>query len=198
VLAGGRGQRMGGLDKGLQLLRGAPLAAHALSRLQPQVGGCMISANRNLDRYGALGVPVWQDDTPDHPGPLAGMLTAMRHADTPWLACVPCDGPDFPVDLVARLAAAAAQARVPVAYACAWEADPTDPAQRRLRQHPVYALMATHLHDSLAEALANGERRVMKWMQAHGAAEVVFDDANAFLNVNTLDDLALRHGTSAA
>ena len=107
VLAGGRGSRMGGVDKGLQGFRGLPLALHALQRLQPQVGRVMISANRNLPAYEAFGVPVWPDGLADHAGPLAGFLTALEHCTTPWLLTVPCDSPRFPADLAARLAAGA-------------------------------------------------------------------------------------------
>lgn len=193
VLAGGRGQRMGGLDKGLQTLHGQPLAAHAAARLAPQVSCCLISANRHLDDYRTFGFPVWEDAFPDQPGPLAGMLTGLTHASTPWLACVPCDGPDFPIDLVARLADAVARTNAPIAYACT-----PDTAAGSLRQHPVYALIATHLHSSLAEALIRGERRVMKWMQSQGAVEVAFENARDFLNVNTLEDLAVRHRVSSS
>ena len=74
VLAGGRGSRMGGVDKGLQAFRGMPLAMHALFRLQAQVGETMLNANRNLAAYESMGVPVWPDALPDYPGPLAGFL----------------------------------------------------------------------------------------------------------------------------
>ena len=108
VLAGGRGSRMGGVDKGLQDHRGIPLALHALRRLQPQVGTAMLSANRNLPDYEAMGVPVWSDSIEGYAGPLAGLLTGLEHARTDWLVTVPCDTPDFPSDLVDRLAEAAA------------------------------------------------------------------------------------------
>ncbi len=101
ILAGGRGRRMGGIDKGLQAHRGVPLALHALLRLAPQVGHVMINANRNLAAYESMGVPVWTDDLPDFAGPLAGFLTGLERCETPYLATVPCDSPLFPQDLVA-------------------------------------------------------------------------------------------------
>ena len=103
VLAGGRGSRMGGVDKGLQGFRGMPLAMHALFRLQPQVGETMINANRNLSAYESMGVPVWPDALPDYPGPLAGFLAGLERCETPYLVVVPCDTPLFPEDLVERL-----------------------------------------------------------------------------------------------
>ena len=104
VLAGGRGSRMGGVDKGLQLYEGRPLAQHALMRLLPQVASVMINANRNLDTYRSMNVPVWPDEVPDYPGPLAGMLSGLVHCETPYLITVPCDAPNYPLDLVSRLA----------------------------------------------------------------------------------------------
>lgn len=182
VLAGGRGTRMGGLDKGLQNHHGLPLALHALLRLQPQVGETMVNANRNLGAYEAMGVPVWPDPLPDHPGPLAGLLAGLEHCATPWLACVPCDVPGFPHDLVARLAAAADAAGAPLALAA------TEDAGER-RQHPVFALVHASLLESLVAYLHAGERKILPWMRSHGAAEVLFDDAAAFANANTLDEL---------
>ena len=90
VLAGGRGSRMGGVDKGLQPHLGMPLAMHALLRLAPQVGETMINANRNLGAYESLGAAVWPDALPDYPGPLAGFLAGLEHCATPYLATVPC------------------------------------------------------------------------------------------------------------
>ena len=110
VLAGGRGTRMGGVDKGLQSHLGMPLALHALLRLTPQVGHVMINANRNLGAYESMGVPVWPDTIPDYAGPLAGFLTGLERCETPYLVVVPCDTPLFPEDLVERLTAAFADA----------------------------------------------------------------------------------------
>ena len=85
VLAGGRGSRMGGVDKGLQNHLGMPLALHCLLRLQLQVGSAMVNANRNLGAYESMGVPVWPDLQADFAGPLAGMLVGLEHCETPWL-----------------------------------------------------------------------------------------------------------------
>jgi len=106
VLAGGRGSRMGGVDKGLQNHLGMPMALHTLLRLAPQVGSVMINANRNLAAYESMGVPVWPDAQADYPGPLAGMLAGLERCETPYLVTVPCDTPNFPLDLVERLARA--------------------------------------------------------------------------------------------
>src|SRR5450432_4054443 len=95
VLAGGRGSRMGGVDKGLQNFRGMPLAMHALLRLQAQVGETLLNANRNIAAYESMGVPVWPDAVPDYPGPLAGFLAGLERCETPYLAIVPCDSPLF-------------------------------------------------------------------------------------------------------
>src|SRR3954468_21527678 len=135
ILAGGRGSRMGGVDKGLQNFLGMPLALHTLMRLQPQVSEVLVNANRNLAAYEALGVPVWPDALPDFAGPLAGFLTGLEHCETPWLVTVPCDTPLFPLDLVARLAQAAVEADADIAMASAPEQD------GQLRAQPVFCLV---------------------------------------------------------
>jgi molybdopterin-guanine dinucleotide biosynthesis protein A len=187
VLAGGRGSRMGGIDKGLQLHRGTPLAQHALRRLAPQVASTMLNANRNLDIYAAMGVPVWADEVPDFSGPLAGMLAGLCHCATPYLATVPCDSPDFPLDLVARLARGLTDSDAEIAVAAVIEAGEE-------RSQPVFCLLRSSLQGSLATFLASGERKTGLWIRRHRHTQVRFEDARAFLNVNTLLELGQIQG----
>jgi molybdopterin-guanine dinucleotide biosynthesis protein A len=183
ILAGGRGQRLGGVDKGLQAWRGTALVDHVIARLAPQVHDVMISANRNEQAYETRSARVLGDDSKDFPGPLAGILAGLRAAATPWLAVVPCDGPLLPLDLVERLAAGIGEARGAVVQ--------RDRGAAGLRLEPVCCLLSTMLADDLARHLADGGRQVEGWIARH-ATPVRFDrpgDAAAFLNVNTPDDL---------
>jgi molybdopterin-guanine dinucleotide biosynthesis protein A len=194
VLAGGQGSRMGGVDKGLQGFCGQPLALHALQRLAPQVAGAMISANRNLPQYAAFGAPVWPDAQAGPTSfrwPLAGMLAGLAHCRTPWLATVPCDCPAFPLDLVARLAAAAARDGADIAMACAPESLTLERGAppSMLRPQPVFCLLRASLYDSLAHFIDGGGHRVRAWMEQHSTVRVPFDDAEAFANANTLEEL---------
>ncbi len=182
ILAGGRGSRMGGVDKGLQNHQGLPLALHAMLRLQPQVGHLMINANRNLGAYDSMGVPVWPDALLDYPGPLAGFLAGLEHCETPYLVTVPCDTPNFPLDLVARLAAALVAENAELAIAATVE-------DGQLQVQPVFCLMASTLMESLVAFTQGGQRKIDRWTGGHRCATVVFDDAAAFANANTLDEL---------
>ena len=179
ILAGGRGTRMGNVDKGLQPFQGSTLVATVLARLAPQVAKVAISANRNLDQYAALGVPVWTDATADFPGPLAGLEAGMRHSDAPLLLTVPCDSPFFPRDLAARLLAGLTEANADVALAV------TADGQR----HPVFCLVKTDMRPVLQAYLADGGRKMGGWYGDAKVVEVRFDDLDAFSNINTLDEL---------
>jgi len=182
VLAGGRGARMGGLDKGLVRFGEATLVERVIERLRPQVGALMISANRNIDAYRALGHPVLldaADGLEPFPGPLAGLLAGLRATATPWLAAVPCDAPFLPLDLVRRLVAALGSS----AAAMASVGD---------RAEPVFCLLHVGLADDLAAALANGERRAEAWLRGIGAAPAVFLQPQEFANLNTLQELRAR------
>jgi molybdopterin-guanine dinucleotide biosynthesis protein A len=190
VLAGGRGSRMGGVDKGLQSHQGMPLALHALLRLQLQVGAAMVNANRNLAAYESMGVPVWPDPLADYPGPLAGLLAGLEHCDTPYLVTVPCDTPNFPEDLVARLAAALEAGGADIAMAASLE-------DGQMRSQPVFCLLKTELLESLVAFLQSGERKVDRWTGQHRCVVVPFDDSSAFFNANTLAELQqLQNGRS--
>ena len=189
ILAGGRGSRMGGVDKGLQNHMGAPLALHALMRLAPQVGQVLINANRNLSAYEALEVPVVPDSTPDFAGPLAGMLTGLENCETGWLVTVPCDSPNFPLNLVERLAQAAVAQQALVAMATAPEEDGTR------RPQPVFCLLHSSTLESLTAFLQRGGRKIDHWYSALHVAEVDFaDEAAAFDNLNTRDELQAAAG----
>ena len=176
ILAGGRGSRMGGADKGLVEFEGRALVEHVLARMQPQVGEIIISANRNFDRYRAYGHRVVADDCANigaFSGPLAGMLAGLRDSRLPWVAFVPCDAPALPLDLVARLSAATDGAR-PTVAACAG------------RRQVVFCLMPRSIAPQLASTLAAGERRPREFLRALDAIEVTFEDPQAFANINAL------------
>ncbi|WP_261803375.1 molybdenum cofactor guanylyltransferase MobA [Variovorax sp. PAMC26660] len=193
LLAGGRGTRMGGVDKGLQLFNGEPLALHAMRRLAPQVGRLMVNANRNRPEYETFGVPVWPDSLADYPGPLAGFLTGLAHCTTRWLLTVPCDTPLFPLDLAARLAEAMATDDAEIAMVSAPEATADDATIPVLRPQPVFCLLRADLHDSLRHFTEAGGRKVHAWIAQHRTVTVPFDrpgDApDAFFNANTLAEL---------
>lgn len=196
VLAGGRGSRMGGLDKGLQLFQGQTLVERSLDRLRQQdqdlIGPLAINANRNLQTYEALNVPVWPDASEDFAGPLAGFLVGMNSCSSPYLLTVPCDTPLFPLDLAARLAKALSEAGADLAIAAAPD------GQGVLRPQPVFCLMRTHLRDNLTRFIHAGGHKVGLWTSQQRRALVPFDlpgdNLRAFANTNTLAELrALEH-----
>jgi molybdopterin-guanine dinucleotide biosynthesis protein A len=182
ILAGGRGTRMGTVDKGLQTFRGAPMALHALMRLAPQVGYVMINANQNIAPYEGFGVPVWQDEMQGFAGPLAGLQTGLVHCDTEYLVTVPCDSPFLPTDLVARLGTALEENDADLAVAVTGEGETRQP-------HPVFCLARASLLPHLTLYLQEGGRKFDKWYSSLKVVEVHFDDENAFRNINTLDEL---------
>jgi molybdopterin-guanine dinucleotide biosynthesis protein A len=189
ILAGGRGSRMGGVDKGLQNFNGVPLALHTQLRLSPQVGELLINANRNLAAYESFGVPVWPDAASlgDFAGPLAGFLTGLERCETAFMMTVPCDTPLFPHDLVARLAAALEAEDADIAMAAAREED------GQLRAQPVFCLMHSELLESVVRFTHNGGRKIDAWTAQHKTVLVPFelpgDDPKAFVNANTLAEL---------
>ncbi|GJG96382.1 molybdenum cofactor guanylyltransferase MobA [Cupriavidus pauculus] len=183
ILAGGRGSRMGGTDKGLQPFQGTPMVEHTLRRLSPQAGPMLINANRNPDRYAAFGVPVIGDVIPDFAGPLAGMLAGLAHCQTRWMVTAPCDTPFLPIDLVARLAAAIATENADIAVPVTVDAD----GRRRLQ--PVFCLMPVTIADGLRAYVEAGNRKIESWITSQRLAQVMFEDALAFANINTLDEL---------
>jgi len=199
ILAGGRGTRMGGVDKGLQTFNGVPLALHTLNRLQQ--GGAaariVINANRNLSAYEAFGVPVWPDDMADYAGPLAGFLTGLVRCTTRFLLTVPCDTPLLPLNLGSRLAQALETHQADIAMASAPEIDKDGKA--RIRTQPVFCLLRASLLESLKKFTEEGGRKIDNWTALHRSVIVPFDqpgdDTRAFCNANSLADLRQLEGS---
>ncbi len=198
ILAGGRGSRMGGVDKGLQNFNGIPLALHTLMRLGPQVESVMVNANRNLSAYESFGASVWPDASADFAGPLSGFLVGLERAETPYVLTVPCDTPRLPLDLAERLAEALVREDADIAMAAAPETD--DQGQTQVRTQPVFCLMKIELSESLVKFTHAGGRKIDAWTAQHKTVVVPFDapsdDPLAFANVNTLTELqALENAT---
>lgn len=199
ILAGGRGSRMGGVDKGLQTFNGMPLALHTLTRLQMGggVGQIMINANRNLAAYESFGASVWPDGLADYAGPLAGFLTGLERCETPFLVTVPCDTPLLPLDLVPRLAQALEAEDADIAMAAAPEVD--SDGHMKVRTQPVFCLLRVELLESLVRFTQGGGRKIDAWTALHKTVVVPFDlpgdDSRAFCNANTLAELRQLENT---
>ena len=169
VLSGGQGQRMGGVDKGLQPFQGRPMAQRALLRVGNSVGCVAINANRNLATYATFCERVWPDQDTDFSGPLAGFCAGLNQATTPYLLTLPCEVvmPRALESLVGT---------------------------QELRAQPVFALMSVTVLESLQSFMAQGGRKIDTWSQTRHHAWVDFDqphdDPHAFSNINTLQDLA--------
>lgn len=177
VLCGGRGRRMDGLDKGLVEARGQPLVGHVLGRLRRCTGSVIISANRNLARYRAFGVPVVEDLLDDR-GPLAGIHAAALAADTDWLFVCPGDAPGLDPALPGALRAALGDA-------------PAVHALGAGRSQPLHLLVRTALARTLGTRLAAGPCPVVRWLEEIGSRARAVDVADAtWLNLNTPDELA--------
>ena len=179
ILAGGLGRRMGGIDKGLQELRGRPLVAWVVERLTPQVDELLINANQNSERYATFGHRVVADQIPDFAGPLAGLHAALSAASHPLVATAPCDSPFLPADLVSRLFSALTANDADLAVARTFD-----------QPQPVFCLCRRSVLPHLTEFLAGGGRKIDRWYTTLKVVEVSFDDeADAFENINTREEL---------
>ena len=178
ILAGGRGQRMGGRNKGLIELDGQALIKHVLQRLQPQLNKIIISANDQLDDYAKFGYPVIPDKIPGFAGPLVGMYSAMTEMSTDWLITLPCDTPKIPLDYVAHMYSTIKDTKVVVAH------DGT-------RQQSGFCLIHKSLQEELLTAIKNEQLAVYKFLKTHHAVKANFADVKpCFVNINTPEQLS--------
>lgn len=182
ILAGGRGVRMSadgrGVDKGLVLFRNAPLVAHVIERLHPQVSALMLNAASDHPRWIAFGLPVIVDHHADRVGPLGGIYAALVEAKTEWVVCAPCDTPFLPRNLVKVLADAQKRSGADVVS-----------VRTTTRSHPTLALIRGRLRSDLDAYLRSGERKLERWYDAHRHCRADFDNERSFVNLNTPEEL---------
>jgi molybdenum cofactor guanylyltransferase len=168
TLAGGQGSRMGGADKGWVEWQGKALVEHVLAQLVPQSTQQLISANRNLERYAQLGVPVVQDLRDGFAGPLAAIEAGLAVCETDWLLTCPVDTLNIPPDYAQRMLAVRPSV-----------------ASKAGRLQPVFMLIHKDSLPDLRAFLDAGERKVGLWAERQGLRHVSFDDQpNALLNLN--------------
>lgn len=182
VLAGGKGTRMGSVDKGLQPFLGKPLFLHAVERLKPQVASIVISANQNEKQYMQSGLTVLPDMPPVFAGPLAGFAAGLTYCATPYLLVVPCDSPFFPDNLACELGTALFDDKTEVATA-------TTGHPPFLSLQPVFCLLKREILPNLEAFLATGQHKIAAWYATLKTSLVHFPDEIAFDNINTLNEL---------
>lgn len=178
VLAGGRATRLGGQDKALTDFAGRPLVTHVLERLRPQVDDIVINCNRNQDRLAAFGLPLVPDAAPDFAGPLAGIAAALPHCRHEYVLVTPCDTPFLPRDLASQLMSALPPGQ-PLAI-----------CHDGKRLQALFMLLHRSLAGSLRDYLASGQHKVEIWCQSHDPVIVRINDARAFINLNTPEEMA--------
>lgn len=177
ILAGGKGRRMDGKDKGLVELANRPLIEYVIDGIKPQVETIILNANRNQEKYSHYGYPVISDELNDFQGPLAGFFSAMKNTTTSHIVTLPCDGPLLPGDLVERLLFALNDKKADIAVAHDGE-----------RMQPVYSLIPKSLIASLNTFLGSGERKIDLWYKQHRIALADFSDCpQTFRNINTAE-----------
>ncbi|WP_333874515.1 molybdenum cofactor guanylyltransferase MobA [Methylobacter sp.] len=185
ILAGGRARRMNNQDKGLMRFKGRPMISYAIDALSPVVDCVFINANRNIDQYRQFGLPVISDQTDNFDGPLAGILTAMIHADADILVVIPCDSPLIRTEHLQQLLLTRAKNNADVAVAF-----------DGVRLHPVFLVIKTVLQTSLQDYLADGQRKVEYWLEQQNLVRADFsNEPEIFCNINTMLELAEMEGT---
>lgn len=179
IIAGGKGERMGGKDKGWLNIHGQPIIERILHSIQPQVQHIVINANRNISAYQQYNYPVVRDPVSDFSGPLAGFSAVMNIAKTDYILTLPCDTPQIPAQLVERMWQGLVSSNANIAVAHDGE-----------RIQPMTALIATHLRPSIEAFLAAGDRKVALWCRQQHATLIDFSDQpEMFFNINTEQQL---------
>lgn len=188
ILAGGRGERMGGRNKALVDVAGRPLIDWVIERARPQVDTLVLNANADQDTLAQHGLTIFSDtivpgisDEAAREGPLAGIVAGLTFAqsagDYDAVATFAVDTPLFPNDLVLRLAEAVAHSRSDFAIAVTREGE-----------HPVFGLWKVQVANRVAQIFGEGVRAPRMLGSRLKQAVVRFDDPDAFANANSPEE----------
>lgn len=189
ILAGGRGTRLGGKDKGWVMWSGLPLVEHALAALAKQApppARILISVNRNLDAYQQTGHVVVTDERADFQGPMAGIEAGLMRCKKNNLLVIPCDAPLLPEDLFEKLQQALTdQPEAVAAYSVTSEA-----------AQPLCCLLKPSVAGSLGKQLDLGHGETLAWLESIKAIPVRFEQAALFTPFNTPEALKVQRNPS--
>ncbi|MDP2747224.1 molybdenum cofactor guanylyltransferase MobA [Pseudomonas sp.] len=179
LLAGGRGQRMGGADKGLLDWQGRPLIAWLHELARPLTDDLLISCNRNAERYAPFADRLVSDDEADFQGPLAGIRAGLRAARQASVLILPCDAPQLDRPLLEALLNLAGERAVVVRQGEFLE--------------PLFSVIPRALHADLEQAWQAGERSPQRWLRSLNplTVECTLGDPR-LANFNTPDLLTTR------
>jgi molybdenum cofactor guanylyltransferase len=185
ILAGGAGRRLNGADKGLQYFQGKRLVEHVIKVIGPQVETVYICANRSLQTYKSFGFKVLSDQHDDYQGPMSGISTALRleilGSKASKVLISSCDAPHLPQNLIERLEAGLSKSEL---------ADVSIAHDGNRRQN-LHCLIRRQAWQSLIDFFDNDGRAMHRWFAEVNTVDVDFsDDANAFLNINTTEQLS--------
>ena len=185
ILAGGRGKRAGGVDKGLlpyEIKNGKnktginkPLIEHVINAVKAQVDDIVISANRNIETYKRYSANVIGDATEDYQGPLAGIAAGLKHCKHERVLVIACDMPRLPANLVTRLLSQVLNHSISIATVDS--------------NHQLALIIKSNLYDSIQQRLNNKQLKLIQWVESVPYSTVSFDDMpGAFVNLNQLPD----------
>ncbi len=187
ILAGGLATRMGGVDKGLQLYQDRPMVEHVYDALSPFVRQVIINCNRNQDDYEFVSPHLCADGVKGFKGPLAGILSIIDSSDADYFLISPCDTPligtEYAASMVAELNHQLENEDKPLLMA----------AKDESNHHPLHLLISRQFRESIADAIHQGNHKVMRWMFDHGARWLEFNENDVFVNFNTLEELTLAN-----
>jgi molybdenum cofactor guanylyltransferase len=182
ILAGGRGRRMEGKDKGLILFKGRPLVSYAIDAMKAVCGEMLISANRSFDQYEAMGYPVIKDADSDFRGPLSGVLAGMKAARSEWVLTMPCDMPLVTPDILDSFLKARNQCDSGSLFV----------GHDGSRFQPLLLLTRCDLAESLDLYLDAGGRRVEDWILSVPNQVVDLSEwGHALMNMNRPEELVI-------
>jgi molybdopterin-guanine dinucleotide biosynthesis protein A len=174
ILAGGRGTRLGGIDKAWLQRDGVPQVVRIAKCFAAEVDAILVSANGDPGLYAGHGL-VAIADVATGAGPIGGLDALARACRTPWLLTVP-------VDLVGVNECLLQTLRAHAAGRGAFAVDDDGP-------QPLVALWnLAMLRADLPSAIAAGDHAVHRLQESLGMQPVRLPGVR-FGNLNTPADL---------
>ncbi|MDG2252318.1 MAG: molybdenum cofactor guanylyltransferase MobA [Methylophilaceae bacterium] len=175
ILAGGASSRMG-TNKSLVVFKKKLLIEHVHDRLSPQVNKVWINSNVFLEQFPKD--QQFRDELLSDAGPLVGIYTGLKSAQTEWVQFCPTDTPLLPCNLVKKLFEKTKNTRsviiVPMVNG---------------EIEPVFSLCHKSALEGLKAFIFSKKKKITDWINQNNFETVVFDNPKEFYNINNKKDL---------
>ncbi|MBP7738703.1 MAG: molybdenum cofactor guanylyltransferase [Spirochaetes bacterium] len=164
IIAGGKSSRFGE-DKAVFLYHGKPLIEHVIEAIRPVFNRIAIIGD-DAEKFDYLGLPSHRDIVPGI-GPLGGLYTALRVADTGRIFIFACDMPGLNTGLIRHMIELSENVDVVIPFIGGF-------------YEPLHAIYSKSCIAPMETLIQEGKRQIFRFFDQVTVRQVTADEIRAY------------------